>query len=153
MGPKASFVTLGYTWSMKVFVATSYSSKVDYATGEVFADYRRWLEDLLKQLEDYGHQVFCALREDNWRINDLNPGQAFQLDEQQILECDGMLAIVTDIPSAGVQLEMGMVLAKKKKLVIAHEKTHQLAYFNQAVVSLGQAKEVLLPLTKDPFVK
>ena len=140
-----------YYGLMKIFVAASYSSKVDYSTGDVFPSYRKWLEDILATLEGYGHTVFCALREDNWRINDVDPAQAFKLDEEQIAACDGMLALVTDQPSAGVQMEMGMAVAQGKKLVIAHEETHQLAYFNQAVVSLGQAKELMLPIATDPF--
>lgn len=138
---------------MKLFVAASYSSKVDYSTGDVYPEYREWLEGILHQLESYGHEVLCALRDDNWRINDLDPAQAFKLDETKIANSDGMLALVSDTVSAGVQMEMGMALAQKKKLVIAHEKVDQLAYFNQAVVALGQASEVILPITSDPFAK
>ena len=138
---------------MKVFVAASYSAKVDYSTGDVYPEYRAWLEGILGQLESYGHEVVCALRDDNWRINDLEPAQAFKLDEQKIANAEGLFALVSDTVSAGVQMEMGMALAQKKKVVIAHEKVDQLAYFNQAVVALGQASEVLLPITNDPFVK
>ena len=138
---------------MKVFVAASYSAKVDYSTGDVYPEYRAWLEGILGQLESYGHEVVCALRDDNWRINDLEPAQAFKLDEQKIVNAEGLFALVSDTVSAGVQMEMGMALAQKKKVVIAHEKVDQLAYFNQAVVALGQANEVLLPITSDPFVQ
>ena len=138
---------------MKVFVAASYSAKVDYSTGDVYPEYRAWLEGILGQLESYGHEVVCALRDDNWRINDLEPAQAFKLDEQKIANAEGLFALVSDTVSAGVQMEMGMALAQKKKVVIAHEKVDQLAYFNQAVVALGQASEVLVPITNDPFVK
>ncbi len=48
-------------------------------------------------------------------------------------------------------MEMGMALAQKKVVAIAHEKVDQLAYFNQAVIALGQASEVLLPIISDPF--
>ena len=138
---------------MKVFVAASYSAKVDYSTGDVYPEYRAWLEGILGQLESYGHEVVCALRDDNWRINDLEPARAFKLDEQKIANAEGLFALVSDTVSAGVQMEMGMALAQKKKVVIAHEKVDQLAYFNQAVVALGQASEVLLPITSDPFVQ
>lgn len=136
---------------MKLFVAASYSAKVDYTTGDVYPEYRAWLEDILATLESYGHEVVCALRDDNWRINDLDPAQAFKLDEAKIANADGLFALVSDTVSAGVQMEMGMALAQKKHVVIAHDKVDQLAYFNQAVVSLGQAKEVILPITSDPF--
>jgi nucleoside 2-deoxyribosyltransferase len=136
---------------MKLFIAASYSSKVDYSTGNVHPEYRIWLEDILTKLENYGHEVFCALRADNWRINDLDPAQAFKLDEAEISKAEGMFALVSNTPSAGVQMEIGMAIAQKKKVVIAHDKIDQLAYFNQAVISLNQASEILLPLNSDPF--
>ena len=138
---------------MKIFVAASYSSKVDYKTGDVLPQYKAWLEGMLEQLENYGHEVFCALRADNWRINDLEPAQAFKLDESEISKADGMIAFVTEKPSAGVQMEIGMAIAQKKDVVLAHERSDKLAYFNSAVVVLGQASEASLPLTSDPFAK
>lgn len=140
-----------YDEQVKVFVAASYSSKVDYSTGDVYPNYKEWLEGILKQIESYGYEVFCALRADNWRINDIDPAQAFKLDEAEITSSDAMLAIVNSQTSAGVQMEIGMAIALKKKVVIAHEKIDQLAYFNKAVVSLGQAKELILPIEEDPF--
>ena len=136
---------------MKIFVAASYSAKVDYSTGDVYPEYRAWLEAILWQLESYGHDVVCALRDDDWRINDLEPAQAFKLDEEKIANAECLLALVSDTVSAGVQMEMGMALAQNKVVAIAHEKVDQLAYFNQAVIALGQATEVLLPMTSDPF--
>lgn len=136
---------------MKIFVAASYSNKVDYTSGNVFPEYKLWLEAILNQLEGYGHEVFCALRADNWRINDLDPAQAFKLDESEIAAADGMIAFVSETPSAGVQMEIGMALAQKKQVVLAHEVAEKLAYFNRAVIALGQAKEALLPLSSDPF--
>lgn len=138
---------------MKIFVAAPYSAKVDYSTGDVYPEYRAWLEDILATLESYGHEVVCALRDDNWRINDLDPAQAFKLDEAKIANADGLFALVSDTVSAGVQMEMGMALAQKKAVVIAHDKVDQLAYFNQAVVALGQAREVILPIASDPFTQ
>jgi len=136
---------------MKIFVAASYSAKVDYSTGDVYPEYKAWLEAILLQLESYGHEVVCALRDDDWRINDIDPAQAFKLDEEKIANAEGLFALVSDTVSAGVQMEMGMALAQKKVVVIAHDKVDQLAYFNQAVVALGQATEVLLPVSYDPF--
>jgi nucleoside 2-deoxyribosyltransferase len=137
---------------MKIFLAASYSSKVDYSTGDVYPEYREWLEAIIETLESFGHEVFCALKADNWRINDLEPAQAFKLDEAEISKADGMLALVSNTPSAGVQMEIGMAIAQKKHVVIGHEVIDQLAYFNQAVVALGQAGEVILPITSDPFM-
>jgi len=138
---------------MKIFLAASYSSKVDYTTGDVYPEYRSWLEAIIAQLESYGHEVFCALKADGWRINDLEPAQAFKLDEGEISKAEGMLALVSHTPSAGVQMEIGMAIAQKKQVVLAHEVIDQLPFFNQAVVALGQAKEILLPIASNPFTE
>lgn len=136
---------------MRIFVAASYSSHVNYETGEVFPEYQEWLENNLKTLENLGHTVFCALRADQYKINDADPAEAFSLDEAEIEAANGMLAFVTDRVSAGVQTEIGMAIAKNKQIVIAHAAEHPLAYFNQAIVLAGQASDVVLPITSDPF--
>jgi len=65
---------------MKVFVAASYSSQVNYDTGEVFPEYKEWLEKNLSTIEGLGHTIFCALRADQYGINDADPAEAFRLD-------------------------------------------------------------------------
>ena len=136
---------------MRIFVAASYSSQVNYETGEVFPEYREWLEENLTLLESFGHTVFCALRADNYRINDGDPAAAFSLDETEIDTADALLAFVTDKVSAGVQTEIGMAIAKDKQVVIAHLGEHALGYFNQAIILVGQAREQILPITSNPF--
>lgn len=138
---------------MKIFVAASYSSQVNYETGEVFPEYQSWLEGNLEKLEKYGHTIFCALRADKYRINDANPAEAYSLDESEIKAADGLLAFVTDKVSAGVQTEIGMAIAMKKIVVIAHLSDHPLGYFNNAIVSAGQANELILPIASDPFTQ
>lgn len=137
---------------MKIFVAASYSSQVDYGTGEVFPEYKTWLEDNLDRLERFGHTVFCALRADKYKINDADPAEAFSLDEHEIEMADGMLAFLTDKVSAGVQTEIGIAIAKRKHVVLAHLPEHPLGYFNSAIVKAGQASELILPLESDPFI-
>lgn len=131
---------------MKIFVAASYSSQVDYETGEVFAEYKTWLEDILVTLEDADYQVFCALREDKYRINDADPAAAFKLDMQAIENNDMLLALLTDKVSAGVQTEIGAAVALGKTVLLAHKQEVELAWFNQAIIKAGAAKEVQLPL-------
>ena len=132
---------------MSIFVATSYSSKVDYTSGQVFPEYQRWLEDILITLERAGYEVFCALRDDKYIINDANPATAFRLDTAAIKRSDALLALLDDHTSAGVQLEIGYALALGKKIYLAHLPEHQLTYINKAVVRTGLAKELLLPLS------
>lgn len=138
---------------MKVFAAASYSSQVNYDTGEVFPEYKEWLEGQLGIIEKLGHTVFCALRADGYRINDTNPAEAFSLDEAMIEAADAMIAFVTNKPSEGVQTEIGMAIAKHKLVVIAHLGEHSLGYFNQAIILADQAKEQILPITSDPFLQ
>lgn len=137
---------------MKVFVAASYSSRVNYQTGEVMPDYKVWLEENLTTIEKMGHTVFCALRADNYRINSMDPAAAFKLDTEQIKAADVLLAFVEEDISAGVQTEVGYALALNKQVVLAHDPSTKLNWFNQAIVLAGKATEVLVPLTTDLFI-
>lgn len=136
---------------MRIFVAAAYSAHVNYETREVNPEYKEWLEGNLTTLEGLGHTVFCALRTDGYKINDLNPAEAFSLDEAEIDGSDALLAFVVDSVSAGVQTEIGMALGKKIPVVIAHEADHDLAYFNAAIIGAGHATEIILPIRSDPF--
>lgn len=145
--PKASFPDIiGY---MKIFVAASYSSKVNYDTGEVFPEYKEWLEDILDILEKQGNEVFCALRADQYKINDTDPAEAFSLDMHHIQESDAILALLSDEVSAGVQTEIGAAISLKKRVILAHEPKDELAWFNAAMIKAGTAKELILPLNED----
>ena len=134
---------------MKLFVAASYSSQVNYETGEVFPEYKEWLENTLSVVEALGHTVFCALREDQYKINDSDPAAAFSLDLEHIEGSEGLLALLSDKPSAGVQTEIGVAIALKKRVYLAHLPEHPLAYFNEAMLRAGVVQEIDLPLTTE----
>ncbi len=134
---------------MKIFVAASYSTQVNYDTGEVFAEHKAWLEDILVSIESLGHTVFCALRKDQYRINNANPAAAFNLDIKHIKESDALVALLSDKPSAGVQTEIGVAVALNKKVVLAHLLEHKLSYFNAAMLKAGVVEEVALPFTAE----
>lgn len=138
---------------MKIFVAASYSSQVNYDTGEVHSAYKDWLEEVLGKLENAGHTVFCALRADQYKINDEDPAAAFSLDLKHITESDALLALLSEKVSAGVQTEIGVAVALGKKVFIAHESTDELAYFNAAMIKAGVATEVNLPLDDQQISK
>ncbi len=131
---------------MKFFIAASYSSKVDYASGEVFPDFKHYLEGILAQLEAQGHTVFCAMREDGYKINKDEPVAAYHLDLENIQNSDALLAIVDNDPSTGVQTEIGIAVALGKRVFLAHEAQDALAYFNNAMVRAGAVTEIILPL-------
>ncbi|MGH7196663.1 MAG: nucleoside 2-deoxyribosyltransferase [Candidatus Saccharimonadales bacterium] len=132
---------------MKVFVAASYSSQVNYDTGEVFPEYKEWLENTLGVVEALGHTVFCALRADQYKINDADPASAFSLDMEHIEESDVLVALLDEKPSVGVQTEIGVAVALEKQVFLAHLPEHKLAYFNAAMLNAGVVKEIELPLT------
>jgi hypothetical protein len=134
---------------MHIFIAASYSSQVNFETGEVFPEYEEWLEGIIEVFEDLGHTVFNAIRADRYRINDTDPAAAFRLDTKEIDDCDAVVAFVNGSVSAGVQTEVGYAVAKKKKAVLAHAAMHHLSYFNAAMVRAGVVRELLLPLTEE----
>ncbi len=134
---------------MKLFVASSYSTKVNYDTGEVFPEFKTWLEELLTTVENAGHEVFSALRADDYKINDTDPAEAFFLDKNSIDGSDAILAMLDDEVSPGVQVEIGYGVAKGKVVILAHEADHKMRYFNAAMVRAGVVKELTLPLTAE----
>lgn len=120
---------------MKIFLSTSFSSKL-LPDGSVEPAYRAHLEAIIKNLEDKGHDVFCALREDNWRLNDIDPGQAFLMDADAVNNCDLMLVLIrNNPPSAGIQFELGAAYTLKKQMVILWQADDvPVPYINQGLL-------------------
>lgn len=131
--------------SKEIFVASSYSSKVNYASGLVFPDYKNWLENLLNGLEGQGYTVFNVLRADQYRIED-DPVAAYRLDRERIEQCDVLLAVLEEQGSEGVQTEVGLALGLGKTVLLAHTEKLKLGWFNRALVSSGVAYDVSMPL-------
>lgn len=132
---------------MKIFLAIAYSSQVNYETGEVFPEYKQEVENTIDTITAIGHEVFCALKADQYRINDSDPAAAFKLDEKKIKESDALLAVLASKTSEGVQTEIGMAIALGKTVILAHEADQKLGWFNQAIVKAGQGTEIELPIT------
>jgi len=103
---------------MKIFVATSYSSQVNYETGQVFPEFRDFLENQFTTLEQFG-EIFSGIRYDDYQINHAAPDEAFRLDLKEIKESDVLVAFLGEKVSAGVQTEIGMALAFGKKVLLA----------------------------------
>lgn len=119
---------------MRIFLSVLYSSQVD-AAGNVFAAYRSDLEEVIAAFEVQGHHVFCAPREDGWKLNNISPTEAFELDVKHIDECDVFIAFVERAVSAGIQLELGIAYAKGKRIVLVS--SEPLAYINQGLLESG----------------
>jgi hypothetical protein len=109
-------------------------------------EYKAWLEEILKQLESEGHTVFCALRADQYKINDTDPAAAFSLDLEHIQASDVLLALLGDKPSVGVQTEIGVAVGLGRRVILAHKPEEKLAYFNAAMLRAGVVQDTTLPL-------
>ena len=130
---------------MNIFVAASYSSQVDYETGEVYPEYKAWLEGILNTIDGLGHTVFCSLRSDGYKINDADPVGAYRLDIDEINKSDAILALLSSKVSAGVQTEIGVAIALNKRVILAHDTKDELAWFNAAMLKAGVVTELELP--------
>ena len=103
---------------MKIFLSVPFTSQVDSA-GNVNADYRAAIEDLIKALRDHKHEVFCALEHADWSMGGLTlPEEEFKKDLSEIDRADKLIILLEETVSAGVQLENGYAFAKGKALDI-----------------------------------
>ncbi|HLZ15151.1 MAG TPA: nucleoside 2-deoxyribosyltransferase [Candidatus Saccharimonadales bacterium] len=123
----------------RVFLSTSFSHKVDYASGEVLPDFRKELEQLLRGLRGQANiEVFCAMEHEKWKINaGVPPEVGIEKDLAEIDRADVLVALVHDQPSVGVQFEIGYCVAKGKPVLLAMQSGNKLAYFNHGLVSAG----------------
>jgi nucleoside 2-deoxyribosyltransferase len=134
---------------MKIFIATSFSSKVDYSTGKVFPEYRAWLEgNILSLVKSAGYDYFCAVEEEGWKINDQDPGKAITEDFNNLRTCDALLVVLDEEVSPGLQIEIGIAYERGMPIIFAHQKDVKLKWTNQALIDAGHAKELLMPFSQ-----
>lgn len=134
----------------RIFLATSFSGKVNYDTGEVLPEFRGFIEGVLAELRKQADtEVFCAIEHEGWKITDEPPEVGVQKDLAAIDKADVLLALVDETPSAGVQFEIGYAVAKGKRVVLATEAQTKLAYFNDGVVGMGGAELVVYGAAED----
>jgi len=122
---------------MKIFLSTSFSGKVNQATGEVEPEHRTFITKILEGLREEGDEIFCAVEHEGWKVSDAPPEIGVQKDLHEIDNADVLLALVPEQLSAGVQFEIGYAVGKGKRVVLARRASDPLAYFNQGVVSSG----------------
>jgi hypothetical protein len=126
---------------MKIFLSTSFSNKV-LPDGSVEPQYRVQIEKIIDVIEQKGHEVFCALREDNWRLNDLSPSEAFAADVSGIKDCDLITAIIRNNPvSAGIEFELGMAyILNKNILLLSQTDDLPIPYINKGLTEDDNVK-------------
>lgn len=128
--------------SKKLFIATSFSSKVD-DSGNVLSEFRAEIEAILTELRGSKNtDVFCAIEAEGWKISAVPAEVGVQQDLQEIDNSDAVLIILGDKPSWGVQFEMGYAAAKGKTVIIATPTKIKLSYFNQGLVNLNQITHI-----------
>jgi nucleoside 2-deoxyribosyltransferase len=134
---------------MKIFIATSFSSKVDYSTGEVNPEFKNWLEDnILSLVKGAGYDYFCAVEKEGWRVNNEDPAGAVTDDFNNLRSCDALLVVLDEEVSPGLQIEIGIALERKMPIILAHKKDTKLKWSNQALIDAGFAKELLIPFSE-----
>jgi nucleoside 2-deoxyribosyltransferase len=123
---------------MKLFLATSISGQIDSISQAIKPEHRQFLEQILKNLRSLSDtEVFAAVEQENWRLNDVAPEVGVQADLRQIDQSDTVVALLQGGLSAGLQFEIGYAVARAKKVIMAQPRNEALAYFNQGAVSAG----------------
>ncbi len=138
---------------MKIFVAASFSNRINYGTKHVFDTYKEWLEDILTTIEKSGYEVYSGLRQAGYKIETEDLAVAINWDYDRLKEADVLLAILDQKVSAGVQMEIGAALAWGKPVVFAFKKGTDLAWVNTALLESGKIKKIVLPITTEKLKK
>ena len=128
-------------YSMKFFLSASFSSQTD-TTGKVKAAYRKDIEALIQSLEEYGHEIFCALKSENWKMAVGDPVAVLHSDLDEIDNCEIYVAILSDHVSAGVQFETGYAVARKKRIIMASPAGQTLGWTNNALTGFENVSNV-----------
>lgn len=89
--------------------------------GVALKEFRSEIEYLLKSLRENGHEVFCAVEHEGWRIQNVDPVEAWRKDWSAVKDSDIAIFVMEDELSAGVQVEIGAALAWNKKVVFIKE--------------------------------
>lgn len=122
---------------MKVFLATSFSSKVD-PTGTVLLEFRQKVEAIIARYEAAGREVLCAIKDNGWKMAPMDSAtREFSKDMSNIKQCDEFVALIDETISAGVQMEIGYALGLNKRITLITEGKTQLNWTNHALIGLS----------------
>lgn len=133
-----------------LFFATSFSGHVDYETGEVQADFRERLEDILSALREIGgFTVYCAAEAENWRISQQEPGVSMATNFMHIEARPLFLALVDSAGSDGRGVEVEHAHNKGKKVFLATGPGESLSWVMNENVALGRAQHIAYESPRD----
>lgn len=130
--------------SKRLFVATSFSGKIDEASGQVLPAFRSEIEEILKAIRNVdGLMPFCAIEHEGWTISGKLPEVGVENDLREIDQADALLALLIDQPSEGLQYEMGYASAQGKPVIMATPAQVELGYFNKGLANLERIEHVV----------
>ena len=122
-----------------VFVSCSFSSKVNYDTGEVDPNYREYVEGILRQVRGLGLTAFCAIEYEGWRIGEEPPEVGVDVDLDTIDVSDMLLVLIGNDKSDGRSDEQGYARGKGIPVYFMKEPdVTKLSYWNQGLVNAGR---------------
>ncbi len=129
---------------MNVFYSYSFSKKVEPSTGQVSASHRSIAEKDITRLRDLGHEVYCDMEQDDWRLGNTTPPEVVRRVIANINLADVLVARLSEDISAGMQWEIGYALGIGKRAYVLNDQ--ELSFWNQGLVDAG-----LVRLLQDDF--
>ena len=127
---------------MKLFLMTAFSSKVD-SDGVVLAEFRAEVEAVLDKLRGAGHDVFCAIEAEHWKMGDEPPEVGTKLDLDEVKLRDVIIGLADDL-SAGMHFELGYAAALGKRVILVLNPEVKPGWFITGAINLGVATRVSL---------
>lgn len=126
-----------------VFVSCSFSSKVNYETGEVDAGYREYIESILRRVRGLGLTAFCAIEYEKWKIGEEPPEVGVNVDLDNIEVSSKLLALIGTEKSDGRSDEAGYARGLNIPTFFMLEPgVESLSYWNQGLVNSGRVKMI-----------
>jgi hypothetical protein len=132
----------------ELFVATSYSSHVNQATGELSESYRDGLEVSFQGLEENGFAVYNTLRENDYQL----PGDDHSIvveEFSKIRTCYGFISVSEVSESKNKRTNMGYALGIGKIVMLAHTSSFELDQYDTSLVKNKLAYEITTPFDPD----
>jgi hypothetical protein len=123
----------------RIFVAAPFTAAIESKdAGIPHGPFRTHLSEFIRTLENQKYTVLSSHEREDWGAPDslYSPEQALLADLEQLETADMLITLLTDYPSPGVQLEIGVALGRGIPVVqIRHgfgDGAVQVPYLNQA---------------------
>ena len=127
----------------RIFLSTSFSNQVD-EDGNINPEFRQKIEKILGKLESRGDSIFCALRQENWKISkEANPSVFAKNDLDNVESCDHLIVILEPNVSAGAHIEIGYALAKGIKVTMTAQNDTTIPFFDVAISGINNVGLIL----------